>query len=124
MRNRITHCLVALTAVGALAASQAPARTLEIVETAHEAALGDVTFPTSTAGTVIFRSCASCDPVALPVSSATRYIGPQGPVPLADFLLQMAELRQGATASEAILVTVFRRADDGRVTRIRVAGPN
>ena len=63
--NRILASLIALTAF--IGTGLATAQTLEITEYAHELVLGDVTLPSSTAGTLIFRSCESCDPVALPV---------------------------------------------------------
>jgi hypothetical protein len=96
------------------------ARDLELVESAYELSLGDVTMPGSTAGSVIFRPCESCDTVSLRVSSTTRYfLGDRG-VALADFLAAVDELRKQSGASAQTPVTVFYGTENRQATRIRV----
>jgi len=120
MRNRIKNGLGRICAIGTLLVSGAiSAQSLELVESAHELTLTDVTLPSSTSGTLIFRSCAQCDPVALPVNSATTYYSARHAMPLADFNLWVNELR-GSPGANATFVTVYRDSSNGRVTRIQV----
>ncbi len=96
------------------------ARDLELVESAYELSLGDVTMPGSTAGSVIFRPCETCDTVSLRVSSTTRYfLGNRG-VALADFLSAVDELRKQNGANAQSPVTVFYGIQNRQVTRISV----
>jgi len=121
MGLRIKDQLAQAIAIGSLLlAGAVSAQTLEIKETAHELALGDITLPGSTAGTLVFRSCAECDPVALPVNASTAYIGAQGAMALADFTAWVGDLRRTPGANDSTFVTVFRDAQSGKVTRIQV----
>lgn len=105
--------------IGAVAmAGLASAQTLIQLEGAHELTLGNVTFPRSAFGTLIFRRCASCDTVALRVTGATGYSSAEGAEPLVDFLQQIAEIRIGNNDSDEIPVTVFYSLDTGFVTRV------
>lgn len=105
-----------------LAASAVSAQTLQLTENAYELTLADITLPGSTVGTLIFRTCESCDPQSVQVDLNTAYISPQGPMPLADFRAFAAALRSSTEAGENILVTVFRSTGDSRVTRVRIHG--
>lgn len=110
-------------AIGALLAANAvSAQTLELTENAHELTLGDVTFPGSTVGTLIFTPCETCDAQSVRVDLETAYLTPQGPMALADFRAYAAELRLTPEADENTLVTVFRSTSDDRVTRVRIHG--
>ncbi len=116
MYRRLFLIAVAGTLIGA-----ANARTLEVVEGAYEAVLGDVTLPDSADGSIVVRMCGTCSPTRLPVDSGTKYIGVDGrPKALVDFLAD-AELLRGATDGEHTTgVGVFYDIETGRVTRIRL----
>jgi hypothetical protein len=97
------------------------ARTLELVEGAYELVLADVIMPASTAGTTIFKVCASCDSIGLPVNASTRYLIDGGELALPDFLEGVEEIRQ-ATGGDAS-VGVYYDLQTNRVTRIAVVVP-
>ena len=115
MLRKLTFLALAALPLAGLADS----RTLEIVESAYEAVLADVSFPGNAAGTLVVRMCASCDPIALQVSPSTAYINTNGrALALPDFLERVAELRQAAGANRTTGVGVFYTPDSTRVTRI------
>ena len=110
--------LLLIAAAGALIGT-ASAKTLEIVEGAYEAVLGDVSFPGSTAGTLIVRMCSTCDPVALRVDSATVYVGPdKKQKTFADFIEAVAQLRSATGGERTTAVGVFYNVETNRVTRV------
>jgi hypothetical protein len=104
-------------ALGLIGSANA-ARTLEMQEGAYEVVLADVRFPGSTAGTLIIRTCATCDPIALTVSSATSYVGTTGPMTLADFLDDVERLRASERANRTTGVGVYFELGSTRVTRV------
>ena len=116
--------LLLIAVAGALIGA-ANARTLEILEGAYEAVLSEVTLPGSAAGTLIFRPCPSCDPRVHTVTGSTTYhIGPSGrPLPLAEFLAQVEELRQGPGGAQSIGIGIFYSLETDRITRIGVYPP-
>ena len=117
--------LLLIAVAGALIGT-AGARTIEMLDGAYEATLNEVTLPGGAAGTLIFRpSCSSCEPRVHTVDSDTTYhIGPaRRALPLAEFLAQVAELRQLTGSEQAIAVGIFYSLDTNRVTRIRVYPP-
>jgi hypothetical protein len=110
-----------LMAVTATLIGTAAAKTLELVEGAYEAELGNVSFPGSSGGLVIFRMCPTCESSALPVDSRTLYVGADGrQKPLADFLDEVARLRAAAGAERSSAVGIFYDLGTRRVTRIRL----
>jgi hypothetical protein len=111
--------ILSLLAIGMLAAAGnlVQARTLEILEQAHELKLVNVTFPTGPFGTVIFRACADCDPQSAAINTSTRFLTTAGPTGQQDFLARVADLRQANAAADTSL-TIFCSAADGSVTRI------
>ena len=114
MFRRTTVIALATLLVGAV-----NARTLEIVENAYETVLSEVSFPGNIAGTLVIRSCSSCDPRAMAVTSATVYIGPEGrALALVDFLERVNALRQTSEGNETTAVTVFYDPETNRVTRV------
>ncbi|MDX1562481.1 MAG: hypothetical protein R3305_06115 [Gammaproteobacteria bacterium] len=107
-----------LLALATIAVNTAAARSFEMIEGAYEAALGDVTFPASTAGTLIVRLCGNCDPIAMPVSSSTVYKQGSATLPLAEFLNAVAEVRLEPNGNDRTAVSVFYSLDNNRVTRV------
>ena len=108
-------------ALGAFAlVGAAAAQTLEIVEGARELELGNVSFPDSTAGTLIFKNCPTCEATALRVSSTTTYSTAQGQQDLPAFLERVAEIDRASADSDKTPLTVFYSLATGRVTRISV----
>ena|SRR5687767_375233 len=93
-------------------------RTIELVEGAYELGLGSVNFPSSDGGFVRFQPCDVCDPVALQVTSGTRYVTEAGELALADFLRAIGEIR--AADESRAFVLVFYDLASKRVTRIAV----
>jgi len=109
-----------LIAVAGLLIGVANARTLEVVEGAYEAVLGDVTLPDGADGSLVVRMCATCTPTRLRVDAGTRYIGVNGAQkPFADFVAD-AELLRAAGGEDSTGVGIFYNLETGRVTRIRL----
>jgi hypothetical protein len=99
----------------------ANARTLEIIEGAYEAVLGDVTLPESADGSIVVRMCGTCVPTRLDVDAGTRYIGADGrQKSFGDFLADAERLRAAAGGERTTGVGIFYEPDNGRVTRIRL----
>jgi len=110
----------ALLAIASFAsAGPAAAQTLELRERAHELSLGNVALPNSTAGTLIFKACETCDSQAVRVNSSTAYIAPEGAMALPDFIEYVNAVRQQPGGDETY-VTVFRSTSDDRVTRVKL----
>jgi hypothetical protein len=101
----------------AAAGNRVEARTLEILEQAHELRLVNVTFPTGPAGSVIFRACGDCDTQAAAINTSTRFLTTAGPLGQQEFLARVADLRQTNAAADTSL-TIFCSVADGSVTRI------
>jgi hypothetical protein len=110
--------LILMTFAAALIGT-ASARTFEAVEGAYEAVLGDVTFPSSIAGTLIVKMCSTCEATALSVDAGTVYLGTNGrPLPLVEFLESAAALRQAPGGEQGSAVFVFYSLETNRVTRV------
>lgn len=110
--------IFALMVASLMAGTAWGARTIEFLEGSYEARLSNITFPSSTAGTLIFRPCSTCDGRAHQVDSSTVYSGPDGPLPLDRFLDKVAELRQTAGGNESTAVGVYYSLDTNRITRV------
>jgi len=109
----IRKLLIALAiSASVLVAAQAA---LIPLEDNYELGLNEVTLPRSSAGQVVIRQCAECDPEILRVDGDTRYfLGTNQPVSL-------SELRAAAGAArepEQTGVYVFYKPETGVVTRI------
>ena len=116
----MNRTIVLLALCGLASGSLVIAQDLELVEGAHELALGNIAFPGSAAGTLIFKSCDTCEPQAYPVTSSTSYFAPEGPLMLSEFLTRVAELRERPNGEANTSVTVFRSLATDRVTRIKL----
>ena len=110
-----------LIAVAGTLIGAANARTLEIVEGAYEAVLGDVTFPESTDGTLVVKMCVTCVSTRLEVDAGTVYVGADGRrKPLVDFLVDAELLRDAVGGERTTGVGVFYDIETRRVTRVRL----
>lgn len=105
-------------AIACVSLNASAALTLQLVEGAHELFLADVSFPSSIAGNVTFKTCSSCDTQVLPVDSGTAFVGPAGAVSLDEFRATVAELRSMPNGSQTTAVGVFYNLETNRVTRV------
>ena len=110
--------LLAIALSLAFGTASATRRTVELVEGAYELGLPRVSFPSSDGGFVRFQPCDECDPVALQVTSGTRYVAKGGELTRADFLLAIDDIR--ATDESRAFVLVLYDLASKRVTRIAV----
>ncbi len=112
--------LMLLTALILTSAGPAAAqRSIDYTEGAYELQLRQVELPTGPGGTLRFKPCADCTRVALQVSSATRYsLVNGGPLPLPDFLVLAAQIRQAEAGNDGTRVGVFYDLESKRVTRV------
>lgn len=117
----MTRWIVALSLL-VLASSASAGRTVEIIENGLEAALGHVTMP-SQGGTVIVRTCESCDPQSMRVGADTQYVIGDRALPLNEFKRAVAEIRDGTPGGESTLVGIYSDRESERVTRIKVFAP-
>lgn len=115
--NRLTA--LAVLCLGMVFGMTASARTLELIEGAHEVALAEVTLPGSPVGTVFFRACGTCDPQGMTVMPQTVYeIGGRS-FRHREFLEAVDELHDNGGNATA-MVTIFYDLESNRVTRIAV----
>ncbi|HEX7080018.1 MAG TPA: hypothetical protein VF329_03290 [Gammaproteobacteria bacterium] len=116
----MTKILLPLLAACLLASPNAWAfkRVFELVERSYELTLDTVTLPDSTAGTVIFRECDTCDPKSLRVTSATRYFLDGTELAFADFKQMVEALRADDDTIKGVYV--HYDIETTNVTRIRV----
>jgi hypothetical protein len=116
MYRKLLLIAVAGTLIGA-----ANARTIEIVEGAYEAVLGDVTLPESADGNLVVKMCVTCASTRLEVDAGTIYIGADGrQKQLADFLVDAELLRDMVGGERSTGVGVFYDIETRRVTRVRL----
>jgi hypothetical protein len=105
-------------AIASVSLNAGAAQTLQLVEGAYELLLADVSFPSSIAGNVTFKTCSSCDTQVRPVDSGTEFVGPAGPVSLDEFRAAVAELRSAPNGNQTTAVGVFYNLETNRVTRV------
>lgn len=113
MTRLILALVLALAAVGDAGA----ARTIEYVEGAYEVTLATLVLPASESSRLSVRTCTACAQISLPVNGNTAYsFGAGKPMPLADFRVAVARLRQkpGAGASGVVFYNLATK----RVTRV------
>lgn len=119
MKTLSVLTIVAVCAFSAADASAQGRRSLEQVEKSYELVIDQVTLPSSGVGTVIFKECDTCQPVALRVNGGTQYFLNGTAVPLANLQRAAAALRQQRRATD-IGVYVHYDIASKDVTRIRV----
>jgi hypothetical protein len=113
----VTRLILALALALAAVGNAGAARTIEYVEGAYEVTLASLVLPASVSGRLSVRTCAACAQINLQVNGNTAYsFGSRKPMPLADFRVAVAQLRQkpGARASGV----VFYNLTTKRVTRV------
>ena len=118
----IRTILTLVLAVGTLDAAGA-LRVLEQPEAGFELGLGNVDFPTSTTGSVKFKTCDTCSTVARSVTNATRYYVNNQELALADFLLAAANIRTVEGQTSRSMVGVYVDVQSQNVNRVFVQQP-
>jgi hypothetical protein len=115
--------IVTLTVALAASASFAQQRPYEVDtdRAGFELSLRDVIMPNGAAGTTIFKLCASCDSIGMPVHAGTRYAVAGQELALPEFLAAVEELR--ITTEGAAGVGVFYNLSTNRVSYIAVYPP-
>lgn len=104
-----------------LAGTAAGQRSLVLVEDGLEGSLASVTMPNGPAGTVIVeRECPGCEPRSLRASSDIRYFIGDTVLPHAEFMAEVARMRNATDDPGDVSVGVFFSRESGRVTRIKV----
>lgn len=118
--KRIALPAVATALLGAASATQAqPA--LELKEASYELTLENVTLPSSTVGTVIFRECPECATHSMPVNPATRYFVDGVELSFDKFRAAADTLRSSLGPDLAVGVYVHYALDTSAVNRIRLS---
>lgn len=121
MRRITSITLAAGLLLGASASAQL--RVIKQLERSYELALTDVTLPSSTAGTLIFKACEDCASESLQVTAETRYFLRESELSFEDFLLQAdAILAFDEEAADAGL-GVHYSIETGFVTRMHIVRP-
>jgi hypothetical protein len=104
--------IVLVSIAGLLGSAQAA---LIPLESNYELGLNEVTLPRSSAGQVVIRQCADCDPEVLRVDGSTRYfLDNRSPVSLDELRAAADAVREPAKTG----VYVFYKPETGVVTRI------
>jgi hypothetical protein len=98
-------------------------RVLEAVERPVELSLQSLTLPSDMDGTVRFRACATCTVSTHSVTADTTFVLNTRPLPLAEFLAAIAEIRTSAAVNGRAMATVFLDVNTDRVTRVTVHAP-
>lgn len=92
------------------------AANFEIVSKAHEVSLADLRLPGSTAGTLTFKSCPTCDYQTVRVTAATRYEVNRQSVGLEAFRSQLGNVRDRREKT----VTVLHHLESDTIKAVRV----
>lgn len=108
----LTACLLASSTASAFK------RVFELLEGSYELILDEVTLPDSTAGTIIFRECDTCERRSLRVTSGTRYFVNGVELPFTDFKLRAEALRNNDDDAKGVYV--YYDLETTNVTRLRV----
>jgi hypothetical protein len=111
------------TLIGALANPAHAFRVIEDVENSVELALNDLALPSNTNDTVVYRACATCPLVTQVVTPETEYILNDNPLPLAEFLTAVDEVRDTPSVATRTLAGVFFDVNTERVTRVIILTP-
>ena len=114
----IRAILISTLVLGAIGTAWAAPRIIDQPEGAIELSFGDVRMPTSTAGSVIFKTCQQCESKSLLVNRDTGYFANGTALQFPQFLEIVQELRQSRSARQGVFVGVFYNLESKRVTRI------
>jgi hypothetical protein len=118
MRTQIFTTLVLL----GLFNSAGAVRVLKEVERPFEIAVGQLTLPKDTGGSLTLRGCDACRIGSYRLQGTTVFVLDGRQIPYADFSHAVDALR-GSAAGEATVVSVFVDRDTERVTRVSVHRP-
>jgi hypothetical protein len=90
------------------------------LEKSYELTLAGIILPNSTAGTVIFKPCDTCDTTSLQVDSKTRYFIDGKEYAFADFLRAAQNMQQNVDKSSRTAATIHYWIENQRVSRLMV----
>lgn len=96
-------------------------RILGPVESSYELSLGDVILPRSTAGTVIFKPCDTCDTTSLTVNASTQYFIDDVEYAFADFSRLAQNIKNSNGGNSQTAVYIHYSVKNPHVTRLRLA---
>jgi hypothetical protein len=96
---------------------------LEQIERPYELALGQLTLPKDTSGTVTVHECDSCRFSSHALTGATKFLLDGRAVPYADFLQAVTDLRLSSSALNQTVVNVYVDIATERVTRVAIRRP-
>jgi hypothetical protein len=116
------HTIVAILAllIGAYANPADAFRVIEELEGSVELGLPDLTLPVDETGTVQYRACATCSLMTHTVSGETVYRLNGQPLPLADFLIAIEDIRSTPSVENRAMAAVFYDLNTKRATRVIV----
>ncbi len=118
MRAKVFTTLVLL----GLFNSAGAVRVLKEVERPFEVAIGQLTLPKDTGGSLTLRACDTCRVGSYRLQGSTAFLLDGRAIAYADFNHALDGLR-GSTTGDATVVSVFVDLDTERVTRISVYRP-
>ena len=118
MRTQIFTALVLL----GLFNSASAVRVLKEVERPFEIAIGQLTLPKDSGGSLTLRACDTCRFGSYRLQNTTVFVLDGRQVAYAD-LSQAVDALRGSTAGDATVVSVFLDRDTERVTRVSVHRP-
>lgn len=102
-----------------LAASNASAvRIFGQLEKSYELSLANIILPSSTAGTVIFKPCDTCDTTSLSVDNQTQYFLDGKQYGFTDFLRIAQSMKQNVDKSLKTAATIHYWIKNQRVSRL------
>jgi hypothetical protein len=95
-------------------------RVIEEVENSVELALGEVTLPRDPTGTVQYRPCATCSTVTHAVSQGTTYRLNGRALPLAEFLVEVEDIRRRPSVEARAVAFVYFDLNTKDVNRVTI----
>ena len=115
--------VLAFVALLCLTGSANAFRVIEQPERPFEVALGQVTLPRDTGGSVGLGECDRCGTSTRRFVDGAKFIVDGRPVQYADFLEVVKDLRGSPTANDTTVVNVYVDKTTERVTRIAIRRP-
>lgn len=115
--------IIALVALLGLVGPAHAFRVIEQPERPFELTLSQLTLPRDTGGGVTLRECDLCGISTRRFIEGAKFVVDGRPLPYADFLQIVKDLRGSVTASDATVINVYVDKTTERVTRIALRRP-
>jgi hypothetical protein len=119
----MTIRILALFALLGVVSSASAFRVLGQPERPFELALGQVTLPMDTSGSVTLRACDTCGISTRKFADGAKFVVDGRELRYADFLQIVGDLRGNSRASAATVANVFVDVNTDRVTRVMIRRP-